>query len=110
MNMNEYQKAAARFINTKLNKGQKTLHALHLISAECGEVHGIYQKYYQGHKFDVTHLQKEIGDVLWGLAELCTAYGWNLDDVAAMNIEKLSARYPNGFDTEKSLHRKEGDV
>jgi hypothetical protein len=27
-----------------------------------------------------------------------------------MNIEKLRARYPEGFDAEHSLHRKEGDV
>ena len=34
----------------------------------------------------------------------------NLDDVMQMNIDKLKARYPDGFDTEHSLHRAEGDI
>lgn len=55
-------------------------------------------------------LKKELGDVLWFVAEVATAFGWNLDEIAKMNIEKLEARYPNGFETEKSLHRKNGDI
>ena len=53
---------------------------------------------------------KECGDILWMLAELLTAKGYTLDDVARMNIDKLRARYPDGFDTEHSLHRKVNDV
>ena len=33
-----------------------------------------------------------------------------LDDIFKMNIKKLEARYPNGFEVEKSEHRKEGDI
>ena len=44
------------------------------------------------------------------LAELLTAKGYTLDDVAFMNIVKLKARYPDGFDTEHSLHRGAGDI
>ena len=54
--------------------------------------------------------KKELGDLLWFVAEYCTAVGWDLDDIMALNIEKLKARFPDGFDPEKSLHRKEGDV
>ena len=36
--------------------------------------------------------------------------GHDLDKIFEMNIEKLKARYPEGFDAERSLHRKEGDV
>ena len=53
---------------------------------------------------------KELGDLLWFIAEYCTANGWSMEDVAKMNIDKLKARYPTGFEAEKSLHRKEGDV
>jgi NTP pyrophosphatase (non-canonical NTP hydrolase) len=38
-----------------------------------------------------------LGDVLWYLADIATARGLNLADVAAGNLEKLQHRYPNGF-------------
>ncbi len=65
---------------------------------------------YQGHAVSDEHLKKEIGDCLWMLAELCTAFGFTLEDVMQLNIDKLRARYPDGFSEEKSLHRAEGDV
>lgn len=37
-------------------------------------------------------LMLEAGDVLWELAGLCSAMGWNLNEIAQMNLDKLSAR------------------
>ena len=48
-----------------------------------------------------TALQKEIGDVLWYVASLCTELGLDLDQVATLNLEKLAAR--------KSANRLHGD-
>ena len=110
MQMNEYQKAAARTMNQKLYPEQQANHALHGMTGEIGEIHGIYQKSYQGHVIDPAHLKKELGDLLWFISEYCTAMGWTLEDVAQMNIDKLKARYPEGFSEDKSLHRKEGDI
>ena len=110
MTGSEYQLQAARTINYNLTPQAIEAHALHGMSGEIGEIHGIYQKIYQGHKYDEEHLKKEVGDLLWFIAEYCTALGWTLSDVAQMNIDKLKARYPEGFSAEKSLHRKEGDV
>ena len=110
MRANEYQQLAARTINKKLNKNAIEDHALKGMVAEVGELNGIYQKAYQGHMIDVEHLKKECGDILWMIAEYCTANGWELEDVMQMNIDKLKARYPEGFSAEKSLHRKEGDI
>jgi hypothetical protein len=70
----------------------------------------MYQKMYQEHELVEEHEQKEIGDVLWMIAEYCTVQGWEFDDIMQLNIDKLRARYPEGFDPEHSLHRKEGDV
>lgn len=39
-----------------------------------------------------TELQKELGDVLWYLAQLSSELGLSLDDVATLNIEKLRSR------------------
>lgn len=110
MTGNDYQRLAARTINQKLTKAEKIDHALHGLSSEVGEIHSLYQKIYQGHTLCTVHVQKELGDLLWFAAELCTAYGWTLEEVMIMNIDKLKERFPEGFDPEKSLHRKEGDV
>lgn len=41
---------------------------------------------------------------------ICHACGFNMDDIMKMNIEKLESRYPEGFDTYKANHRKNGDI
>lgn len=110
MDMNEYQQSAARTINPALYPEQQLRHALHGMAGEVGEIHSLFQKAYQGHPYDPQHLKKELGDLLWMVAEACTAMDWTLEDVAQKNLSKLRARYPDGFDAEKSLHRKEGDV
>lgn len=110
MTMNEYQKLAARTINHGNSPAEMEMHALHGMCGEIGELHSLYQKMYQGHQFDKEHAKKELGDLLWFVAEYCTACDITLEDVAKANIEKLKARYPEGFDADKSLHRAVGDI
>ena len=110
MYMNEYQALAARTIDGALLPKLIEYHALHGMVAEVGELHAIYQKMYQGHSIDTEHIKKELGDILWFIAEYCTVKGWNLSEIAQMNIDKLKARYPEGFDPEHSLHRSDGDI
>lgn len=110
MTGNEYQKLAARTINNQLYDYEVEQHALHGMVGEIGEIHSIYQKTFQGHDFDWTHLKLEIGDLLWFIAEFCTAQGWSLDDVMSMNIDKLVNRFPDGFKAEESINRMKGDI
>ena len=110
MTFAEYQKAAARTIREDMYESEIESHALHGMVAEIGELHGLYQKVYQGHAAEDVHLKKELGDLLWFIAEYCTGCGWDLGEVAQMNIDKLKARYPDGFEEERSLHRKAGDI
>lgn len=110
MTINEYQQLAARTMNSDLKSAEQGKHALFGMASEVGELHGIYQKRYQGHAFDEEHAKKELGDLMWFIAEYCTAHGWEFEEIARMNIDKLKARYPDGFSSEKSLHRKDGDV
>ena len=45
------------------------------------------------------------------LLQACMGLDISLDEVLAMNVEKLSARYPAGtFDVHYSENRQEGDV
>lgn len=110
MRANEYQKLAERTIDSGLDERCLEYHALHGMVGEIGEMHSIYQKVYQGHELDEEHLKKEVGDLLWFIAEYCTVLGWTLEDVMQTNIDKLKERYPNGFEAERSLNRKEGDI
>lgn len=107
MTLNQYQSLARRTQRDDLTTSMRRDHALHLLAAEVGEIHGIYQKSYQGHEIDKTKVLDEAGDVLWGLAELMDTLGYSMEDMARHNIDKLKARYPGGFDPERSLHREE---
>ena len=107
MQINEYQGLAGRTINNKLSLQEVERHALFGLCAEVGEIHSLFQKRFQGHDFKASDLRKEIGDVCWMIAELCTAHGWSMDEICVENIEKLKARYPDGFSEERSLHRKD---
>ena len=41
-------------------------------------------------------LRKELGDVLWYVAQLCTELGLSMSDVAQGNIDKLASRMERG--------------
>ena len=105
MTGDKYQELASRTMNPKLLRFQTELHAVHGLAGEVGEIHSIYQKVYQGHDLDTEHLKKEIGDLLWFVAELCTVFGFNMGEIAQKNIDKLKKRYPDGFDEDRSINR-----
>lgn len=110
MTGNEYQEKAARTFPLYSKRDNMIKHAVFGLYSEAGEVAGIFQKKYQGHEIDKEHIKKELGDCLWMIAEACTAFGFTMEEVMATNIEKLLSRYPNSFDTEKTIHRKADDV
>ena len=84
------------------------------MSSENGEFSEIVKKcVFQGKEFNRKeryHMKRELGDILWHLANAATALGYNLDDIMFENIEKLEARYPNGFEVFRSENRAEGDL
>jgi NTP pyrophosphatase (non-canonical NTP hydrolase) len=41
-------------------------------------------------------LKKEAGDILWQLSGLCQVMGWELEDVATGNLDKLASRQRRG--------------
>ena len=111
MTGSEYQRLAMRTCNIPYDDEKGMLHhAVFGLTSEAGEVAGIMQKVFQGHGFDKEHMKKELGDCLWMITEACTALGFDMEDVMQTNIDKLKARFPDGFEVEKSLHRKAGDI
>lgn len=37
-------------------------------------------------------LMMEAGDILWQISSLCSIMGWELEEIAQMNLDKLAAR------------------
>ena len=106
-----YQRLAMRICSIPYDRKDDMLrHAVFGLTSEAGEVAGIMQKIYQGHEFDEEHIKKELGDCLWMIAEACEALGFDMNDVMRTNIDKLKARYPKGFEAERSLNRVDGDI
>lgn len=104
----EYQRMAMR---TAKPRCRKLANAGLGLAGEAGEVADeIKKQIFHNHPMNREKLIKEAGDVAWYLALLCEVLGTTLDEVFKTNISKLMERYPDGFDPERSLHRKEGDV
>lgn len=81
------------------------------LSGEVGEFNDMIKKWIFHEKpLDIDHAKKEAGDICWYLAMLCESFGWSLDEIMQMNVDKLKSRYPEGFDVERANHREEGDV
>lgn len=112
MTINEYQTAALRTAQTdKFSAGDLLLNAALGLCGESGEVADLLKKFhFQGHALTVEHLAKELGDIAWYLAIGAHAIGYDLETILQMNVDKLKARYPNGFSADRSLHRDKDDV
>lgn len=61
-----------------------------------------------GFWFDDAQVCREVAEKFW--AEIPGLYIRVAEWEAAMNVDKLRKRYPNGFEAERSLHREVGDV
>lgn len=110
MTGNEYQAAALRTAGTD-SYMDLLINGVMGLNGEAGECIDIVKKHlFQKHDLDKKKLMKELGDVAWYLAITSYALGYMLDEVLEANIKKLKARYPDGFDSQKSVHRAEGDV
>ena len=111
MTIKEYQDLAMKTVNPELDKDKMLINSVMGLCGESGEAIDIVKKWYaHGHELDVEHFKKELGDIAWYLAEAATAIGVNLEDIFEANIEKLKKRYPEGFESRKSIDRSEGDI
>ena len=85
------------------------------ICAEGGEFTEVVKKIvFQGkpvNEDNIFHMKRELGDIMWYVAQACMALDTDFNEIIEMNVEKLKARYPGGeFDVHYSENRKEGDV
>lgn len=106
MTVNEYQKLAMTTLNPALSRQDVLINGVMGLCGESGEVIDLVKKHlHQGHPLNREQLIKELGDVAWYLAEIATALDVSLEEVLDGNIQKLKARYPQGFSVDNSLNR-----
>ena len=100
-----YQGEAMRTAGT-LNERELLQNGVMGLCGEAGECIDLVKKsLYQGHELDRKHLAEELGDVAWYLAITAQAIGYPLSEILDMNVKKLRYRYPNGFETKRSVER-----
>ena len=99
MTLNEYQKAANS--TAIFPKNMAVPYTLLGLSGEVGEVCNKYKKIIRDKgniisEKDRDELQGELGDVLWYLATTLSNLGLDLEQTAAINLNKLSLREKRG--------------
>ena len=106
---NAYQKAVLRTAPIEdFSKENLVINGLLGLCGESGECADYLKKHvFQGHDLDKLKLAEELGDVAWYIALTAYALEFDLGDILEMNIEKLKKRYPDGFDSERSINREE---
>lgn len=107
--MDCYQELANRTADDKV-RNDPAYTALGLCG-EAGEfAECIKHEKYHGHPENKPKKLKELGDVYWYLAMAAQKAGFTLSEVATANVIKLSKRYPDGFTTEASIERADGEA
>lgn len=104
MELNEYQKQA---MTTCMSTSENFSYMFLNLIGEVGELASKVAKYIRKDKAVVVNnklmlvdvsdeekedLQKELGDILWQLSGTCSIFGWNLNDIAQQNLDKLASR------------------
>ena len=98
MTLNEYQKEA---LSTAVyGSGSKIIYPTLGLAGEAGEVADKVKKVLRDNNGEFDDWRKiqiaaEIGDVLWYIAALSDDLGFTLEDIAKLNIGKLSQRRAN---------------
>jgi len=100
MNFEEYQKLSRRTAIYP-DKDDNFVYVTLGLVGEAGEIAEKVKKVFRDNNGVLDEerkqvLKKELGDVLWYLAQLSTELGLSLDDVACFNIKKLSLRKDRG--------------
>jgi NTP pyrophosphatase (non-canonical NTP hydrolase) len=100
MDFNEYQKESRKTAEYS-DQGNNYLYPLLGLAGESGEVVEKFKKMIRNNDGVMTDeikdsIKKELGDLLWYVAQICTEIGIELDDVASTNIEKLLSRSKRG--------------
>ena len=104
-----------RELDSKDFASHRALTAALGLCAESGEFTEIVKKIlFQGKPVtqeNLTHMKRELGDIMWYFIQACIALDVSPEEIIEMNVDKLKSRYPGGeFDVHYSENRKKGDL
>lgn len=103
------QRDNAEFFLTNHPGSVDDLHSVLGIITETGELADALKKAaFYGREFDLTNVKEELGDLMWYVAKLIRDHGWTFEEIMALNIAKLKARFPNNFTNFDAIHRNLG--
>ena len=98
MTFDDFQRASLRTSAAPFPNRERPIVQTCGLCGEAGEVANLVKKEaWHGKPMDLEKLTSELGDVLWYVADLASHYGLSLETIAAGNVDKLRARYPEGF-------------
>ena len=90
MNFNEYQKESRGF--AVYPEEHAVVYPALGVAGEAGEVAEKIKKWLRDGVLVLSDVEKELGDVLWYVANLCSDLEISMEEVAIKNIEKLQDR------------------
>jgi NTP pyrophosphatase (non-canonical NTP hydrolase) len=76
-----------------------------LVTRACKTADYVKKVVCHGHPLDEQTLHTHVHGCYRAATAICSRHGLSMSDVMKENIEKLKARYPEGFSTERSLNR-----
>lgn len=100
MNFKEYQKLSRKTVIYPYKDNNFVYPTLGLVG-ESGEVAEKVKKIFRDNEGVLNEkkrieLKKELGDVLWYLSQLATELDLSLEEIASLNIKRLSSRKERG--------------
>ncbi|MGH3924396.1 MAG: MazG nucleotide pyrophosphohydrolase domain-containing protein, partial [Pseudonocardiaceae bacterium] len=97
MELAAFQRAAQETSRLKLGGPQAAIAPMLGLASETGSILNVYRKYLRD-GFDLAanreFLCEELGDLLWYVAAVATAFNLDLEDIAAANLQRTRDRYP----------------
>ncbi|MBO3736706.1 nucleoside triphosphate pyrophosphohydrolase family protein [Actinoplanes flavus] len=95
----EYQQAAQQTSRLALGGPQAAIAPMLGLAAGTGSILNVYRKYLRDGVDLAAYrefLREELGDLLWYVAAVATAFGLDLQDIATANLHRTRDRYPVG--------------
>lgn len=107
-----YSKFVSKLFKPFAELDSRLDHASIGLAGEVGElIDEIKQLTMYGKELDLEKVKIEAGDMLFYLQAICNEFGWNFDELAQRNTDKLTARYHKlYFSNEQALERADGEA
>lgn len=108
MDFTNYNSLAMHTANKNLDWMDTLVNASMGLAGESAEViEHVKKAKFHGHAIDAEKVALELGDCLYYINWLADTLGYDLEEIASKNIEKLRKRYGEKFDAEASQNRVE---